>query len=71
MGIYCINRRVARRLKRGEAYGVDNLMLDGLRDGLKMVARPFNGYWVDIGRPEDYEAADTEFGALKARLGVA
>jgi NDP-mannose synthase len=71
MGIYCINRRVAERLKRGETYGVDNLMLDGIRDGLKMTARPFDGYWVDIGRPEDYEAADTEFAALKVRLGVA
>jgi NDP-sugar pyrophosphorylase family protein len=46
-------------------------MRDGIRDGLKMTARPFDGYWVDIGRPEDYEAADTEFAALKVRLGVA
>jgi NDP-sugar pyrophosphorylase family protein len=71
MGIYCINRKTIERLKPGEFYGFDNLMLDGLRDGLKMRARPFAGYWLDIGRPEDYETADANFVEIKARLGVA
>ena len=71
MGIYCINRKTIERLKPGEFYGFDNLMLDGLRDGLKMRARPFAGYWLDIGRPEDYETADANFAEIKTRLGVA
>jgi len=71
MGVYCLNRRIIARLKPAEPYGFDNLMLDGLRDGLKMSARPFNGYWLDIGRPEDYETADANFAEIKARLGVA
>ena len=70
MGVYCINRRVIERLKAGAAYGFDNLMLDGIRDGLKMNARRFEGYWVDIGRPEDYESADANFAEIKTRLGV-
>jgi NDP-mannose synthase len=71
MGVYCINRRIIERLPPGESYGFDNLMLDGLRDGLKMSARPFGGYWLDIGRPEDYETADRDFLEIKTRLGVA
>jgi NDP-sugar pyrophosphorylase family protein len=71
MGVYCINRRVIGRLKAGEAYGFDNLMLDGIREGLKMSARPFDGYWLDIGRPEDYETANENFADIKSRLGVA
>ena len=70
MGVYCINRRVIKGLKTGAAYGFDNLMLDGIRDGLRMNARRFNGYWVDIGRPEDYESADANFAEIKTRLGV-
>lgn len=71
MGVYCLNRRIVERLKPGEPYGFDNLMLDGIRDGLKMSACPFEGYWVDIGRPEDYETADANFAEIKVRLGVA
>jgi NDP-sugar pyrophosphorylase family protein len=71
MGVNCLNRRLVERLKPGEAYGFDNLILDGIRDGLKMSARPFSGYWLDIGRPEDYETADADFANIKARLGVA
>jgi NDP-mannose synthase len=71
MGVNCLNRRILERLKPGEAYGFDNLILDGIRDGLKMIARPFDGYWLDIGRPEDYETADADFANIKTRLGVA
>jgi NDP-sugar pyrophosphorylase family protein len=70
MGVYCINRKVVASLKPGAAYGFDNLMLDGIRNGLKMVAQPFNGYWLDIGRPEDYETANANFEEIKTRLGV-
>jgi len=71
MGVYCLNRRIVERLKPATPYGFDHLMLDGIRDGLKMMARPFDGYWLDIGRPEDYETADANFAEIKARLGVA
>jgi NDP-sugar pyrophosphorylase family protein len=70
MGVYCINRKVVAGLKPGVAYGFDNLMLDGIRNGLKMAARPFDGYWLDIGRPEDYETANANFEEIKTRLGV-
>jgi len=28
-----------------------------LNADLKVAVRPFAGYWLDIGRPDDYEAA--------------
>ena len=64
MGVYCLNRSVVEGLKRGEQYGFDNLMNDGIRDGLKIEAVPFDGYWLDIGRPEDYESANERFPEL-------
>jgi len=71
MGIYCFRRRAVERLARGVAYGFDNLMLDGIKSGSRIKARPFSGYWLDIGRPDDYQTANERFGELKARLGVA
>jgi NDP-sugar pyrophosphorylase family protein len=35
-----------------------------------MTAQPFDGYWLDIGRPEDYETANANFEEIKTRLGV-
>ena len=70
MGIYCLNRRAVERLPRGESYGFDNLMLDGLAHPGRIRVRPFSGYWLDIGRPEDYQYADEHFVELSSRLGL-
>lgn len=70
MGIYCINRSVIEALPRGEKYGFDNLMIDGLANKQNIDIRPFSGYWLDIGRPDDYEYADENFTELAAKLGI-
>jgi NDP-sugar pyrophosphorylase family protein len=70
MGIYCINRSVIDTLPRGLKYGFDNLMLDGLANNQPIDIRPFSGYWLDIGRPDDYEYADENFTELLAKLGI-
>lgn len=70
MGIYCINRGVVEALARGGKYGFDNLMLDSLASDGRVDIRPFEGYWLDIGRPDDYEYADTNFSEIAARLGL-
>jgi NDP-mannose synthase len=70
MGIYCMNREVIRRLPKAEPYGFDNLMTDGLKHGRPIRISPFNGYWLDIGRPDDYAYADENFSELARRLGL-
>ena len=67
MGVYCISRSVIGRLEKGAPYGFDNLMLDAIRDGLRLEALPFDGFWLDIGRPEDYDLANQEFARLKVQ----
>ena len=70
MGIYCINRSVIKALPRAKKYGFDNLMIDGLANKQNIDIRPFSGYWLDIGRPDDYEYADDNFTELSAKLGI-
>lgn len=70
MGIYCINRSVIKALPRGQKYGFDNLMIDSLAVNRRVDIRPFDGYWLDIGRPDDYEYADANFDNLAKRLGI-
>ncbi len=43
-------------------------MLDLLDGARPRPATSFDGYWLDIGRPDDYDRANEEFAALKADL---
>lgn len=71
MGIYCINRSVIQALPANNAYGFDNLMLDGLKNNQRIDIVPFSGYWLDIGRPDDYQYADDNFQDLAHKLMIA
>lgn len=70
MGIYCLAKRVVEKLPRGCEYGFDNLMLDGIHNKSNIRISPFDGYWLDIGRPDDYEYADQNFDRLVEKLGI-
>ena len=65
MGVYCISRRVIESLEKGKPYGFDNLMLDSLKNGRKVEIKPFDGYWLDIGRPEDFDNANENYESIK------
>lgn len=70
MGIYCINKDVISALPAGKPYGFDHLMVDGLASKHPATIRPFAGYWLDIGRPDDYQYADDHFEELSTKLGL-
>lgn len=57
MGVYMVSASALQRIPVGRPYGFDNLMLDLLEARSPATVRTFSGYWLDIGRPEDYVAA--------------
>lgn len=65
MGIYMLNKRVLDFIPFNEPFGFDKLMLQFLEKNEKVKVRPFTGYWLDIGRPDDYTQAIEEFEAKK------
>ncbi len=68
MGIYVFNRSVLDFVPGDRAFGFDHLMLKLLEEKQKINVYPFDGYWLDIGRPEDFERAnqDIESGLFTA-----
>ena len=70
MGIYCLKRSAVEALPKGKPYGFDNLMIDGIGRDARIRVAPFSGYWLDIGRPDDYEYADANFDELARKLGM-
>ncbi|MFI5396467.1 MAG: sugar phosphate nucleotidyltransferase [Candidatus Binatia bacterium] len=57
MGIYALDSSVTRTVPRGVQYGFPELVLQLLADERRVRAYVHDGYWLDIGRPQDYETA--------------
>ncbi|MFD0676220.1 MULTISPECIES: sugar phosphate nucleotidyltransferase [unclassified Paenibacillus] len=68
MGIYIANRGILDFIPENKAYGFDNLMYDMLLYKRNVNVKKFNGYWLDIGRPDDYMQAIEEFDKMKSRF---
>ena len=61
MGIYMLSKEVLEHIPHNEPYGFDHLMLDLIKAEKNASIRQFDGYWLDIGRPDDYMVAIDEF----------
>lgn len=61
MGIYMLSKAIMEHIPHNEPYGFDHLMLDLIKAKKNASVRPFDGYWLDIGRPDDYMMAIDEF----------
>jgi mannose-1-phosphate guanylyltransferase len=68
MCIYGISKRHLERYTPGLPYGFDELMLDLIERGTLPASYAFDGFWLDIGRPDDYDRANSEFDILGPRL---
>lgn len=68
MGIYMLNKKVLNYVPGNRPYGFDELMVDLLETKNKIKIENHKGYWLDIGRPDDYAQAVKEFSMLKERL---
>ena len=65
MGIYMVNRRVLEHVPYQQLYGFDHLMRDLLSKKEDVRVQKHAGYWLDIGRPDDYMRAIDEFDKMK------
>ncbi|MFE4964249.1 NDP-sugar synthase [Streptomyces sp. NPDC056660] len=68
MGVYGLSRATLAEYTPGLPLGFDELVLDLLRAETPPHAYEFEGYWLDIGRPDDYDRANAEFTTRKSLL---
>ncbi|QWD65060.1 sugar phosphate nucleotidyltransferase [Polynucleobacter sp. MWH-UH2A] len=61
MGIYMLSNKILDHIPENTPFGFDSLMLRLLEIDESVAVTPFTGYWLDIGRPDDYEKAIDEF----------
>lgn len=67
-GIYVFEPKVLRYIPRGERLDLPDLIKLLIKEGRKVVAYKFNGYWLDIGRYEDYQEASRIFERRKNKF---
>ena len=61
MGVYAVSRKALPYIPQDEFFGFDHLMHSLLQVEEKVRVQTFGGYWLDIGRPSDYEQAIADF----------
>ncbi|GAA1894899.1 sugar phosphate nucleotidyltransferase [Asanoa iriomotensis] len=68
MGVYGMSRKTLTPYPEGLAFGFDQLITDLMNQGAFPSTYAFDGFWLDIGRPEDYDEANRTFGELEPML---
>jgi NDP-mannose synthase len=65
MGIYVFEPKVLSYIPVNQYYDFPDLVGELIRHNEKTVSFPFQGYWQDLGRPDDYEQAIMDFEKMR------
>jgi NDP-sugar pyrophosphorylase family protein len=61
MGVNVLTRRSLKIIPKGNRYDMPDLVHELIRRNLSVMCYVFDGYWLDIGRPDDYKIAIEHF----------
>lgn len=59
-GIYLMKKEVLKNIPMNAFFNATDLMEDLIKNGFKVISYPFSGYWLDIGKHEDFEKAQND-----------
>lgn len=65
-GIYLIKRELIEQIPNNDYLDVTDLIEKLIAQGKKVVSFPFWGYWLDVGKPEDFENAQKAIQILES-----
>ena len=68
MGIYVFSREVLKLVPEGRKFGFDDLMPALLERREPINTFPFDGFWLDVGRPDDYQQANREVEKIRSLM---
>jgi NDP-sugar pyrophosphorylase family protein len=68
MGMYVFEPEVLNYIPQGEYLDFPDLIHKLLDAGEKVIGYPFDGYWMDLGNPEDYAQANQDFERMRGQF---
>lgn len=64
-GIYLLNRKLLKLIPKNSFFDITDLMEKVIELNHKIITYPINGYWLDIGKHDDYKKAQEDIKHLK------
>jgi dTDP-glucose pyrophosphorylase len=64
-GIYLMKKEVLKHIPKNTYYNTTDLMECLLEKGYKVTSYPLSGYWLDIGKHDDFEKAQVDIKQIK------
>lgn len=68
MGIYVFEPRILSYIPYNQYLDFPDLVLRLIEAGEQVISFPFDGYWQDLGQPDDYEKAVHDFESLRMQI---
>jgi dTDP-glucose pyrophosphorylase len=59
-GIYLMKKEITSLIPKNKFYNATDLMEDLIQQNKKIISFPFSGYWLDVGKHEDFEKAQID-----------
>lgn len=64
-GIYLIKKEMLKHIPQDTFFNATDLMEELIKNNLKVISFPFSGYWLDVGKHEDFEKAQKDINYIK------
>jgi dTDP-glucose pyrophosphorylase/mRNA-degrading endonuclease RelE of RelBE toxin-antitoxin system len=64
-GIYLIKKEMLNYIPKDTFFNATDLMEELIKNKLKVISFPFSGYWLDVGKHEDFEKAHIDVKNIK------
>jgi NDP-sugar pyrophosphorylase family protein len=68
MGVYVFEPAALDYIPSDQYFDFPDLILKLIEKNQKVVGYPFNGYWQDLGRADDYDQAIQDFEQMKSQF---
>ena len=68
MGVYVFDPTVLSFIPKNKYLDFPDLVLKMIKAGKKVVHLPYDGYWKDLGRADDYEQASLDFDDMRSQF---
>ena len=68
MGVYVFEPRALEDIPKNQYLDFPNLVLKLIEAEEKVLSFPFDGYWMDLGRPDDYQQANQDFNNMRLQF---
>jgi dTDP-glucose pyrophosphorylase len=64
-GIYLMKKEMLKYIPKNTFFDAPDLMQELINNNLKVISFPFSGYWLDVGKHEDFEKAQIDIKHIK------